>query len=92
MHRVRLLFLTLASLATFTLMGVGTASAAGTIVFDASPGTGAPPATLGPYAMTPFGLDSRPLFDYVTGVSGPSGDVAFTPSLQHLRIADGWNT
>ena len=91
MPRVRLLILILASLVTFSLTGVGTASAAGTITFDASPGTGAPPATLGPYPMTPFGLDSQP-FGFVTGVTGPSGDVAFSPALDHVRIGQGWAT
>ena len=92
MPRTRLLFLILASLATFTLLGAGTASASGTITFDASPGVGAPPATLGPYTMTPFGLDPQPLFDFVSGVMGPAGGVAFSPALNHLRIGQGWST
>src|SRR5439155_3333037 len=57
----------------------------------ASPGTGAPPSTLGPFAMTPFDLDPRP-YDYVSTVAGPTGDVAFAPPLYHVRVGDGWNT
>ncbi len=41
------------------LGAVGVASAG--IVFDGTPETAAPPATLGPYTMTPFLADSTPL-------------------------------
>ena len=41
------------------------------IVFDASPGTAAPPAVLGPYNMTPFGPDARVLFNNETFVTTP---------------------
>src|SRR5260221_14685798 len=91
MIRLRLLLLLLvATLGTFALTGVGPAFAG--ITFDASPGTNAPPATPGPYAMSPFRLDARPLYDFVTGVAGPTGNVAFSPELQHVRVSDGWNT
>jgi hypothetical protein len=91
MPRLRLVLVVLAVLATASLVGTGTATAAGTIVFDGSPGTGAPPATLGPYTMTPFALDPQP-FGPVGGVAAPSGTVTFSPSLYHLRVTQGWAT
>ncbi len=77
MHRFRLLFILLASLASLVLVDAGTAQAAGSIFFDGSPGTGPPPATLGPYTMTPFGADPQALFTDVGGVAGPTGNVTF---------------
>ncbi len=76
---------------------LGTASlqpvqAAGGIVFDGSPGTGAPLATLGPYSMTPFPEDSRDEFDMVSDVPGPAGDLGFDRALSHRRIESGWAT
>jgi hypothetical protein len=71
-------------------LSVGTASA--DIVFDGSPGTAAPPATLGPYAMTAFGLDPQPEFEVVPSVVDPAGTVGFAPSLFHLRVGVGWAT
>jgi hypothetical protein len=57
------------------------------IVFDGSPGTNAPPSTLGPYTMTPFGPDPQPVCpnsgSIVTGVSDPAGTIGFTPALRH---------
>jgi hypothetical protein len=91
MSRIRLLFVILASLTTLALTGTGTAAAAGTIVFDGSPGTGAPPATLGPYNMTPFGADPQPL-GYVNGVAGPTGQLGFGSTLQHLVVGPYWQT
>ena len=69
---------------------------AGAITFVGSPGTGAPPAKLGPYTMTPFGPDPQPLDAEVPGVmlpkTGPSAaQVSFTPALLHLRVAS-WNS
>jgi hypothetical protein len=63
------------------------------IVFDGSPGTNAPPATLGPYTMTAFGLDPQPLNDgTVSGVSDPAGTLSFSPPLNHSRVGNGWAT
>lgn len=87
----RLVFAVAASLATFTLAGVSTAAASGTINFDGSPGTGAPPATLGPYTMRQFTADPQS-FGTVAGVSGPTGDVTFSPALYHVRVGSGWAT
>jgi hypothetical protein len=63
------------------------------ITFDGSPGTGPPPATLGPYTMTPFGSDGRPLGEQVSGVSDDAaGTIGFDPSLTHTRVGVGWST
>ena len=92
MSRVRVLFVVLATVLSFALTGAGTAtSSPGAIVFDGSPGTGAPPATLGPYTMTPFALDPQP-YGLVGSVAGPTGAVTFSPLLDHVRVTDGWQT
>lgn len=81
-----------AVIACSTLVSIGSPAAAATgIVFDGTPGTGAPPSTLGPYAMTPFGLDGQP-FELVDGVTDPAGQVNFSPSLNHTRVGQGWAT
>ena len=95
MHRVRLfrLFLAfLAALFVFAVAGTGTAFANGGIFFDGSPGTGAPPATLGPYTMTPFGPDPQLLSTDVGGVAGPTGPISFGAPMQHLQVGNGWAT
>ena len=62
-------------------------------MFDGSPGTAAPPATLGPYTMTPFADDTRPVFDDVSSVPAPTGGVVgFSPDLNHREIGNGWAT
>jgi hypothetical protein len=55
----------------------------GGIVYVGAPRTSAPPSTLGPYAMHPFGLDVQEL-GYVSGVDGPTGHVSFSTPLNHL--------
>ncbi len=93
MQRFRLLFVLLVSVASFALADAAVAPASsGMIVFDGSPGTGAPPATLGPYTMTPFGVDPQPLFTDVGGVAGPTGNVIFGAPMQHVQIGNGWAT
>jgi len=71
-----------------------TARAGSGIVFVGTVGTGAPPATLGPYTMTPFPADDRPLFDNVTDVPGPTGALRFDDSMMHLHAhpdgSGGW--
>ena len=62
------------------------------ITFDGSPGTGSPPATLGPYTMTAFGPDTRPTGNTVTDVTGPTGTVGFSPPLTHSTVGNGWAT
>jgi hypothetical protein len=69
------------------------APVAGGITFDGSPGTGSPPATLGPYQMTPFGPDGQEL-GYVTGVDGPTGRIGFSTELEHFYANEepAWRT
>jgi hypothetical protein len=70
----------------------GSTCTEGSIAFDGSPGTAAPPATLGPYTMTQFGPDGRTLGESVSDVSDPAGTIGFTPSLTHARVTQGWAT
>jgi hypothetical protein len=66
------------------------------IVFDGSPGTGAPPSTLGPYTMMAFGADSQAACTYdtaattamTTSVSGPAGTgtIGFDQALNHDHL------
>jgi hypothetical protein len=69
-------------------------STAPPIVFDGSPGTGPPPATLGPYTMTAFGPDPQPVNQGpdVTSVNDPAGTVSFSPALNHSTVGNGWDT
>jgi len=60
--------------------------------FDGSPGTNAPPATLGSYTMTPFGPDPQADGAIVSGVNDPAGSIAFSPSLTHTTVGSGWST
>ena len=84
------------TLIPFTAGAASAAQAApdapGSIVFSGAPGTSAPPATLGAYAMAPFGADDQPVGGSVTAVTGPSGSLGFTPSLTHDQIGRGWAT
>jgi len=69
------------------------AASAGSIVFDGSPGAGAPPSTLGSHSMSGFPADPSPVGSAVTSVSGPTGGVTFSPALIHGKIGyDGWLT
>ncbi len=61
------------------------------IVFDSSPGTGAPPSTLGSATMTPFSPDSQPS-GLVTSVAGPTGQVSFAEPMNHTMIGQQWAT
>lgn len=82
-----------AALVATALVGAGAASAAGTITFSSGPGTGAPPATLGPYTMTPFAADPQGDGAVVGSVETPKGtSVTFSPALYHTRIGSGWAT
>jgi len=66
--------------------------ARGEIAYDGSPGTSAPPATLGPYTMQPFPADPRPTSIDVLDVEGPCGVVEFDIPLSHRKIGSGWAT
>ena len=58
-----------------------------------STGVGAPPTTVGPYAITPFGPDVRPEFTDVTTVASPAcGNISFSPALGKREIGSGWAT
>jgi len=51
----------------------------------------APPPELGPYEMTPFALDDRPLWEWVTDIPSPlGGTIDLSVPLQHRRMGDGW--
>jgi hypothetical protein len=72
------------------LLSAGTLTA--DVIFDGSPGTSAPPATMGNYTITPFGDDTRANFLNVSTVEGPTGDISFSPTLNHRSIGGGWAT
>jgi len=91
---MRRTILLLAAMALSLLVASGVALA-GSIAVDTSPGTAAPPPTLGPYTMTPFAADGRPLYDPVTDVAAPAGaagSLQFDRPLTHSRIGSGWQT
>jgi hypothetical protein len=63
------------------------------LVFDLSPGAGAPPDTLGGFLMTPFPEDTRPLSEDVNDVPSPcptGGDIVFSTPMSHRQIGSGW--
>jgi len=64
----------------------------GTITFDGSPGTGAPPATLGPYTMQAFPADPTAEDTVETSITGPTGTVSFDSGLTHYLVGSGWAT
>ena len=79
----------------FLLSGaVPVAVASSDVTFDGSPGTAAPPATLGPYTMTPFPADPRPAGwgAIVTSVPGPTGDLQFDREAHHAIVSTHWLT
>ena len=48
-----------------------------------------PPPTLGPYDMTPFGADDRPVDEWVTFVPSPlGGEVVFSAPMVHYRLGE----
>ncbi len=53
-------------------------------------GAGAPPATLAHYQLLPYSADTSPLHTDVSGVTGPCGQTAFSPPLNHRRVGQGW--
>lgn len=70
-----------------------TSVAAGSITFDGSPGTNAPPSTLGPFTMTAFGIDSTPDGTSVTSVTDPpAGTITFDHELVKTTIGEDWGT
>jgi Ca2+-binding RTX toxin-like protein len=92
---VLVLFMALVAALLLLATSAPRAIAATSITVDTSPGTAAPPATLGPYLMTSFGADSRPLFQEVRGVPAPggAGTLRFDRPMDHRRVGDGgWLT
>jgi hypothetical protein len=80
----------LTAIAAALTLGATTLTAG--VTFDGSPGTGAPPATLGGYTMTSFDDDTRGIPGTVSDVTGPTGDVGFSPDLTHVEVGSGWAT
>jgi hypothetical protein len=80
------------TVATETNCTGGTCTTTPPIVFDGSPGTNAPPSTLGPYTMTAFGPDPQPTGTTVTGVTDPAGTLTFSQPLVHSTVGNGWAT
>jgi hypothetical protein len=68
--------------------------AAAGIVFDGSPGTNPPPATLGGFPMTPFGPDGYGAFQLIGSVPAPGGgSVGFSEPLTTYAaqsLGGGW--
>lgn len=89
---ILVLALVLPLVATFSHAHVVHAS--GGVTFDNSPGSAAPPPTLGPYSMTPFPADTQPTSTMVSSVKGPpgTGTIGFAPDLEHVMVNKGWNT
>jgi hypothetical protein len=77
-------------LAFVAAIAIATPALAG-VTFDGSPGSAAPPATLGGYTMTPFGDDVRSQFSTVTTAPGPTGDITFDNSVTLYTAGSGWN-
>ncbi len=76
------------------LCSVGFASgpAAGAAVTFVNGGTAAPAATLGPFTMTPFGVDATPDNTDVTSVVDPAGTLTFNQPVSKRTVGSGWST
>jgi hypothetical protein len=68
------------------------AAANGNLHFVGEPGTAAPPATLGPYAMQEFGKDPTAEGTSETSLSGPTGAVSFSHALTHDIVGTTWGS
>ena len=64
----------------------GVAVAAGSVKFDGSPRTGAPPSKLDGAKMQKFKPDRRPRFKQVSDVTGPTGQITFSGGVFHLVV------
>ena len=87
-------FLAAAALATLVALTISVGTSRAAVIFDGSPGTGPPPATLGPYQITPFPDDARAEFLNVASVPAPFGlgNVFFNPVLSHRDVPSSWAT
>ena len=92
----RVLALALPAAAVLCAGGAAPAAmaAAPAIHFDGSPGTSAPPGTLGPFPMTKAAADSRPagVSRVVSDFTLPDGTMTFSPGVAHLTIHHPWQT
>jgi hypothetical protein len=85
-------FLATAALAMLVALTISVSTSRAAVIFDGSPGTGPPPATLGPYQITPFPNDPRAEFTVTNFAPGPTGLVLFNPLVQLLTVGSGWGT
>jgi hypothetical protein len=86
-------FLSVAVVAVGLFVASGPVNAAdAAVVFDGSPGSGAPPATLGGYQMTPFPSDTRPIETLVSDIPAPGGSVALSSAVHVLSVPEFWAT
>jgi hypothetical protein len=68
-------------------------TAGAALIWDLTPGTGAPPATLGGFTMIGFPDDTRPTFLTVFDVPSPMGGVVgFPAGVDHREVGGGWAT
>lgn len=76
--------------AVLTALALGQAQAA---VVVSNLGTGAPPATVGGFAMTPFGDDGLAVFSNITSLNTPlGGAIGFSSTVSARQIGNGWAT
>jgi hypothetical protein len=79
-------------LTTLAALALSATTVSANVYFDGSTGTAAPPATLGGYTMTAFDADGRSELIDVSSVSGPTGDVGFSPDMNHRNVGSTWAT
>jgi hypothetical protein len=77
------------SVGACVLAGSASAVTFGSVVYDRSAsGSGAPPTTLGGYAMTPFGADPSPINSFDGPVPAPGGGtLTISPTMRHNNAA-----
>ena len=83
--------LAIALLATLLLALVPGSALAEGVVFVGTVDKAAPPATLGPYTMTPFPPDLRPE-GAVTTVPAPSSELVFSTTASHYTVGFSWGS
>jgi len=93
LHRSVVVAAVAAVVASFALLASPMSAGALTpgLHWDTTPGVGNPPATLGPYTMTPFSADSSADGASVSGVTVPEGHLGFNPQLTHLISGSSWH-
>ena len=67
------------------------------IIIDTSPGTAAPPDTLGGYSMVPFSADPTAEGTMITSLTPPAGaavtgDLTFSAAVEHDMVGSWWST